>query len=215
MSRSRSRVDEERSLAVKRPQLAAELHPTKNPGVDPYASRGLFQPAALVAVPVLRQRLEDRAVHPTSNGPLPVVSDLNAITCLSPSSLGVDAVALRTAQSAPRSPTSTFDLRILTDPLRQSAHRRPTRPRDRNRDSEPRLGATPEILRLHHSFPRHRHHAPTPMRVVASSLLRSRCQMFSRYRSTRATSNSAVSEARPRWAISRSSEVDLMSSHFA
>lgn len=34
----RAQVPEERSLAVKRPELAAELHPTKNPGIDPHAT---------------------------------------------------------------------------------------------------------------------------------------------------------------------------------
>jgi hypothetical protein len=43
---------------------------------------------------------------------------------------------------------------------------------------------------------------------------RSRPQMFSRNRSTRATSNSAASDTRPRRAISRCSAMDLTSSHF-
>jgi hypothetical protein len=48
----------------------------------------------------------------------------------------------------------------------------------------------------------------------AWSPTRSRRQMFSRNRSTRATSNSAASDTRPRRAISRCSAMDLTSSHF-
>lgn len=36
-ARKNSFVSTERSLALKRPDLAAELHPTRNPGLDPYA----------------------------------------------------------------------------------------------------------------------------------------------------------------------------------
>jgi hypothetical protein len=53
-------VDFDRSLVARRPDLAAQLHPTRNPGIDPSTLGAWSRQRVLLALPRLRARLGDR-----------------------------------------------------------------------------------------------------------------------------------------------------------
>jgi hypothetical protein len=59
-ARTQSRVPLARSLAVRDPAVAAELHPDRNPGIDPRAAGSTLNPQTLVELRDLRPRVEDR-----------------------------------------------------------------------------------------------------------------------------------------------------------
>jgi hypothetical protein len=68
----RRRAPRQRSLAALRPNLAAQLHPTRNDDLDPYAVGLHSGPRRLVALPSLRPGVESLDTGPRrQEGPLP------------------------------------------------------------------------------------------------------------------------------------------------
>ena len=59
-AKTRSKVDPKRSLAVKHPEIAAQLHPSRNQAIDPARLGARSEPKAVVAVRHLWTRVEDR-----------------------------------------------------------------------------------------------------------------------------------------------------------
>ena len=73
-SRRNRRVPPDRSLALKRPDLARELHPTRNGRPRPPVARRVLQPGGLVAVPRMRPRMATRSLRAPSRGQMPRLS---------------------------------------------------------------------------------------------------------------------------------------------